>query len=85
MQHISINAARKNFDGFLDAVIENSDVISIATDKGAAILINADEWNELLRIKHNVSYTAMLDRSLKQAENGDVIVKSLDELEELVK
>jgi len=85
MTHVNYNVALKNFDGLLDTVIEEYDTVSIATDKGAAILINADEWNDMLRIKHNAAYIYMLDRSLKQAEDGCIIIKSLDELEEMAK
>lgn len=85
MQHITANTARQQFDGLLKNVIKGSDPISIATDEGAAILVNADEWRELERMKHNTEYLAMLDKSTKQALEGRIVVKSIEELEDLAK
>ena len=52
MQHFTTNTARKDFDRILDIVIEFGESVSIATDKGAAILISQEEWNGLLETLH---------------------------------
>jgi PHD/YefM family antitoxin component YafN of YafNO toxin-antitoxin module len=44
MSHVTANVAQKNFNAILDSVIRRGDTVSIATDDGAAILVNQDEW-----------------------------------------
>jgi len=36
--------AQRNFTTILDSVIRQGDTISIATDDGAAMLVNQDDW-----------------------------------------
>jgi PHD/YefM family antitoxin component YafN of YafNO toxin-antitoxin module len=78
-----MNTARENFDGLLAAVIEYCDKVSIATDRGAAILVRAEAWNEMVRVRDNSAYLAMLDRSMQQAAEGRVVTKTIEGLEGL--
>ena len=48
MKHITVNTAKKDIDSFLDNVIVQGEIVSIATDGGAAILVNQEEWNGIL-------------------------------------
>jgi len=48
MKHMTINTARDNFEDIIDDVIELGEPVSIATDKGAAIMVSQDEWSGLL-------------------------------------
>ena len=68
-------------------------VISTLTDKGMDVRNNFKEWcnkvseqeyNELQKAKRNAEYLAKLDRSFEQLERGEVIVKSMEELETMV-
>lgn len=44
-------------------------------------MISEEEYNELLRIKNNSQYLFKLNQSIKQAENGKLVVKTMEELE----
>ena len=44
MSHMTASIAKDNFNAILDAVIKQGDTISIATDDGAAMLVNQNEW-----------------------------------------
>jgi len=48
-----------------------------------ADFVSEQEYNELQKAKHNEEYLEKLDRSLCQLEHGDVVVKSMDELERM--
>ena len=48
MNHMTAGKMQKDFIILLDNVIKQGDVISIATDDGAAVLVNQDEWNGML-------------------------------------
>ena len=46
------------------------------------VIISEDEYNELMRHAKNGEYLEMLDRSIAQAERGEVVIKTIEELEE---
>ncbi len=47
------------------------------------VLIPENEYNELLRAKENDEYRKKLEKSLEQANQGKVVVKSMEELEKM--
>ncbi|MCL2719240.1 MAG: type II toxin-antitoxin system Phd/YefM family antitoxin [Lachnospiraceae bacterium] len=61
MNHITANKAQKDFYRILDGVITQGISISIATDDGAAILVNQDEWNGMLETIYLQSIPGMND------------------------
>ena len=69
MQHITANTARKDFDGLLDTVIDLCESVSIATGKGAAILISQEEWNGLYETLYLQSIPGMVE-SIKEAREA---------------
>ena len=61
MRHVTAQVARNNFDGLLNSVIELGERISIATDKGAAILIGQDEWSSLFETLYLKSIPGLVE------------------------
>ena len=47
MNHMTANTVKKDFTTIPDYVIKQGDTIPIATNDGAAILVNQGEWNGL--------------------------------------
>lgn len=47
------------------------------------VLISEEEYNELQRIKHNAEYMYKMNTSIQQAKEGKVVIKSMEELEQL--
>ena len=47
------------------------------------IVISEQEYNELQQIKRNVEYMKMINKSMKEAKDGNFITKSIEELEEM--
>lgn len=47
------------------------------------VVISEAEYNDLQRARRNAEYLAKLDRSFAQAEHGEVIIKSMEELEQM--
>lgn len=43
-------------------------------------MINEAEYNELQKAKKNAEYLAMLERADEQVKNGQVVVKTMEEL-----
>ena len=49
----------------------------------ALLIISEKEYNELQKAKRNAAYLTHLDRSFEQLKNGDVVVKSMEDLEHM--
>ena len=45
--------------------------------------MNEKEYYELEKVWHNIVYLEKLDKSMQQIAEGRVVVKTMDELEEL--
>ena len=65
MRHMTANTVRKDFEVILDTVVKQGDSISIATDDGAAVLINQDEWNGMLETLYLKSIPGMTESILE--------------------
>ena len=50
---------------------------------GETIVVSRKEYNELQRAKRNAEYLAKLDRSFAQLKQGEVVIKSMEELERM--
>ena len=61
MPHITASTARRDFDGILETVIDLGESVSIATDKGAAILVGQEEWSGMLETLYLQSIPGMLE------------------------
>ena len=47
------------------------------------VVISEQEYNELQREKRNAEYLAKLDKSFEQLKKGEVVIKSMEELESM--
>lgn len=50
-------------------------------NNGDFVIITAEDYKEFMRLKNNEEYLKKLEKSQCQIENGEVVVKSLEELE----
>ena len=69
MQHMTLNTAHKNFGGLFEDVVNGGEPISIASDKGAVIVINQEEWSGLLETLYLQSIPGMTE-SIIEARNA---------------
>ncbi len=74
---------KANLKHFIDIAVGGDCVIITRPKSKNAVLISENEYNELLRIKANAEYLKKLDRSVKELESGNVVIKSMAELEAL--
>ncbi len=74
---------KKHMKYYLDMAFSGETVFVARPDRKNVVMIGEAEYNEYLRLKNNAEYINKIQHSLKQAEEGRVIVKSLEELEEM--
>ena len=82
---IAVNSmdVRNNFKDFCDRVFQGETVIVSRRKNENVVMISEAQYNDFLKAKRNSEYLEKLDRSFKQLERGDVVVKTLDELESM--
>ena len=74
---------RDNFKSFCDRVFRGETVIVSRKKNENIVMVSEKEYNDLQKAKRNAEYLAMIDRSMHEAESGNIIMKSIDELENM--
>jgi antitoxin YefM len=72
---------RDNFKKFCDKVFNGETLIVSRPKNENIVMLSESEYNEMLKAKRNADYLAMIDKSMKEAEAGGFITKSIAELE----
>ena len=72
---------KANLKYYIDKAVKGDSVIITRPKRKNVVLISEEEYNELQRIKRNSEYMYKLNQSIKQAEDGKIIVKTMEELE----
>lgn len=75
----SINV-RDNFKEWCDKIVMGETVVISRPQNENIYMINEAEYNELQKAKRNAEYLAMLDRADEQVKNGQIVIKSMEEL-----
>ena len=73
---------RDNFKNLCDRVFNGETLIISRPKNENIVMLSETEYNEMLKLKRNADYLAMLDKSMMEARTGGFIVKSVDELED---
>ncbi len=74
---------RANLKKYFDLAFNGEPIIVSRKKNRNVVVISEMEYNNLQKAKKNAEYLAHLDRSFAQLEQGDVVVKSMEELEKL--
>ena len=72
---------RANLKRYFDLAFNGTPVAVARKNNQNVVVISEREYNELQKAKRNAEYLAKLDRSYGQLERGEVVVKTLEELE----
>ena len=74
---------KANIKKYFDMVFQGEQIIVPRKRNENVIVISEQEYNELQQIKRNVEYMKMINKSMKEAKDGNFITKSIEELEEM--
>lgn len=82
MLAINYSTIRNNLKTYCDKVSDNGETIIITRkDEKNIVILSLEQYNDLKRYAENAEYLAMLDRSLKQLKEGNILIKDIDVLE----
>ena len=74
---------RANLKKYFDIALNGEPVIVSRKENKNVVVISEAEYNDLQKAKRNAEYLMKLDRSFNQLERGEVVVKSMEELERM--
>ena len=82
MLAINYSTIRSNLKDYCDKATDENETI-IVTRKGEknVVLISLEKYNEFVRNMKNTEYLNKIDKAIKQVEKGNVVVKTIEELE----
>ena len=73
---------RDNFKSLCDKVFKGETLIISRPKNENVVMLSQTEYNDIMKVKRNAEYLAMLDKSMAEAEAGGFITKTIAELEE---
>ena len=71
---------RANLKNYLDNAFNGEPVIVSQKNNQNVVILSEREYNNLVKAKRNAEYLAKLNRADEQIRNGQVVVKTMDEL-----
>ena len=82
MLAVNYTTIRNNLKDYCDKVTDESETVIVTRkDEKNVVIISLEEYNALVKARRNAEYLAKLDISRQQISSGDVVVKSMAELE----
>ena len=76
---------RNDFKRVSDLIINGEKVLIARPHNENLVVISEKEYNELEKAKRNNEYLTKLHESFKQAEEGKIVVKTFEELEDMAR
>ena len=74
---------RANIKKYFDLAFSGEPVIVSRKENKNVVVISEAEYNNLQKAKRNAEYLEHLDRCFEQLNRGEVVVKSMKELEHM--
>lgn len=73
-------SVRENFTEWCDKISKGETVVISLPEDENIYMINEAEYNALQKAKRNAEYLAMLEKADEQVKNGQVVIKTMEEL-----
>lgn len=74
---------RARLKEYMDRAFNGEPVIVSRKGNRNVVIISEQEFNELQKAKRNAEYLMKLERSFGQLERGEIVLKSMEELEHM--
>ena len=74
---------RAKMKEYMDIAFNGEPVIVSRKQNKNVVIVSEQEYNDLKKSRRNEEYLAKLDRSFAQLERGEIVVKSMEELERM--
>ena len=76
---------RNDFKRVTEIIKSGEKVLIARPHNENLVVLSESDYNSLEKARNNAEYMAKIDESMEQAADGRIIVKTMDELEEMAK
>ena len=84
MLAVNYSTIRSKLKDYCDkATDENETVIVTRKYEKNIVIMSLEKYNEITKAARNAEYLDMIDRSIEQIKSGKVVIKTMEELEEM--
>ncbi len=82
MLAVNYSTIRNNLKEYCDKVTDNYETVIVTRkDEKNVVIISLEEYNAIMKAARNAAYLDKIDRSLEQISGGEVVKKTMAELE----
>lgn len=82
MLAVNYSTIRSKLKDYCDKATDNNEVVIVTRkDEKNVVLMSLEKYNAVMKALKNAEYLEMIDKSMKQYEEGKVVVKTMEELE----
>ena len=82
MLAVNYSTIRSKLKDYCDKATDNNETVIVTRkDEKNVVLISLEQYNSLMKAVRNSEYLDKIDKSIKQIEEGKVVVKTMEELE----
>lgn len=84
MLAVNYSTIRSNLKEYCDKATDQYETV-IVTRKNEknVVLISLEKYNAMMKAAHNADYLDKIDKNVEQIKQGKVVVKTVEELEEM--
>lgn len=84
MLAVNYSTIREHLKSYCDKVTDDGETVIVTRkDEKNVVIISLEEWNELQKAARNSEYLSKLERSISDIKSGNVITKTMAELEDI--
>lgn len=84
MLAVNYSTIRSNLKDYCDKATDDNEIVIVTRkDEKNVVLMSLEQYNEVMKALRNAEYLNKIDKSIAQVEDGKVVVKTMEELEEM--
>jgi antitoxin YefM len=84
MLAVNYSTIRSKLKDYCDRVTDDNETIIVTRkDEKNVVIMSLDMYNDIMRAARNAEYLDVIDRSMEQIKQGKVVLKTIQELEEM--
>ncbi len=84
MLAVNYSTIRNNLKDYCDKATDMYETIIVTRkDEKNVVLMSLEKYNELIKATHNAEYLDGIDKSIEQIKQGKIVVKTIEELEDI--
>lgn len=84
MLAVNYSTIRSKLKDYCDKATDNNETVIVTRkDEKNVVLMSLEQYNSVMKAVRNSEYLDKIDKSMKQLEEGKIVVKTMEELEEM--